>query len=88
MKLLVWLILGVLVYLAVRKNMKASTPEKPRSTWTERDPDMPTRSNGKPSEPMVSCAQCQVFIPSSEAVRRGEHVFCCDEHAQQFSAQQ
>lgn len=87
MKLLVWLLLGFFVYLAVRKNMKASSSKKPSTTWTADEQNAPVRPSGKPSETMVSCAQCQVFIPSSEAVHRGTHVFCCDEHAQQFTAQ-
>lgn len=87
MKLLVWLLLGVLVYLALRKNMKGSRSDKPRSGWSASEQDATAHTAAKPSESMVSCAQCQVFIPSSEAVRRGEQVFCCDEHAQQFNSQ-
>lgn len=84
MRLFVWLLLGFFVYLAIRKNIRSSTSEKPRATWTSDESDTPAHQPGKPSETMLSCAQCQVFIPSSEAVRRGEQVFCCDEHAQQF----
>lgn len=90
MKLLVWLMLGFLVYLAVRKNMRSSNQSKPRPTWTEEQQES-THYRKAPgpdhaSETMVSCAQCQVFIPSSEAVRRGTQIFCCEEHAQQFTA--
>ncbi|GAB4180015.1 MAG: hypothetical protein Fur0039_24540 [Rhodocyclaceae bacterium] len=31
-------------------------------------------------ERMVSCAHCGVHLPESEAVKRGQSYFCCDEH--------
>ena len=91
MRLLLWLLLGFLVYLAIRKNIQSTTSKKPGPTWSSDEQESaqaahPSASD-KPSETMVACAQCQVFIPSSEAVRRGTLVFCCDEHAQQFTAQ-
>lgn len=32
------------------------------------------------SEVMVRCARCGIYLPSSEAVRRREEVFCSAEH--------
>ncbi|WP_051240577.1 PP0621 family protein [Tepidiphilus margaritifer] len=32
------------------------------------------------AEPMLQCAHCGVFVPTSEAVRSGGRVFCCQEH--------
>ncbi len=87
MKLLVWVLLGVLVYLAVRKNMKASDSKKPGANWADDGQNVRGSVATKPSEAMLSCAQCQVFIPASEAIHRGSHAFCCDEHAQQYTSQ-
>lgn len=30
---------------------------------------------------MVRCAHCGLHIPDNEAIQRGEHYFCCQEHA-------
>ena len=32
-------------------------------------------------EQMVSCAQCGLYIPASEAVYRTGKVYCCEEHS-------
>jgi len=34
---------------------------------------------GEP-ERMVHCEHCGVYLPQSEAVRQGEHYYCCAEH--------
>ena len=32
------------------------------------------------AEQMVACEHCGLHVPSSEAVREGEHAYCCAEH--------
>lgn len=32
------------------------------------------------AERMLRCDHCSVYIPESEAIRRGDGVFCCHEH--------
>jgi uncharacterized protein len=87
MKLLVWLLLGVLVYFAIRKNLRAASDKKPQdqapapaNDWA--DASSAYSANKKESEAMLNCAHCQVYFPASEAVVRGTHNFCCLEHAE------
>ena len=85
MKLLVWLLLGVLVYFAVRKNLRAASDKKQpdqaaANDWA--DASSTYSANKKESEPMLNCGHCQVYFPASEAVVRGSHNFCCLEHAE------
>lgn len=85
MKLLVWLLLGVLVYFAVRKNLRAASDKKPQNQssvndWA--DASSTYSANKKESEAMLNCAHCQVYFPTSEAVVRGSLNFCCLEHAE------
>ncbi|HGX92327.1 MAG TPA: hypothetical protein ENK35_03335 [Candidatus Tenderia sp.] len=32
---------------------------------------------------MVRCEQCGLHIPSTEAIERAGHYYCCQEHAEQ-----
>lgn len=32
-------------------------------------------------ELVISCAHCGVYVPSSEAVKRGDRIYCSEEHA-------
>lgn len=85
MKLLVWLLLGVLVYFALRKNLRAASDKKtqaqaPANDWA--DASTTYSANKKESEAMLNCAHCQVYFPASEAVVRGSQSFCCLEHAE------
>lgn len=68
MKLLAWLLLGLLVVWAIRSKKSAAHPEKtavPRLN----EPEL-----------MVQCAQCGVHFPASEAVSQAGLSFCCEEH--------
>lgn len=72
MRLLMWLGLAVLVYLALRKQTRRQHKEtKSQST---------AASSG--SEQMLPCAVCQVFIPESEAIIRHGQAYCCNDHAE------
>lgn len=88
MKLFLWLCLGVLVYLAIRKSFRANLPPSNRNQdsahtghgeW--RDDPFVQNSSAKQAESMLSCAHCQVYFPASEAVQRGTLHYCSAEHA-------
>ena len=84
MRLLMWLGLAVLVYLAVRKSFRNNqTPSRSESAeegaWS--DNTFPPSSGSKRVEAMLNCAHCQVYFPASEAVLREAHPYCCKEHA-------
>jgi hypothetical protein len=89
MRLLVWIILGVVVYLALRKkSQNIGRPDAASGTWNgERNG---SDSNSKKTtagvaqgqgETMVCCVQCQVYVPASEAIVRGDKAYCCQAHA-------
>jgi uncharacterized protein len=88
MKLLLWLGLAVLVYMAVRKNFRSKVPRSNRQSESARsdtnqwaDEQFSTAASSKQAETMLSCAHCQVYFPASEAVVRGELNYCSVEHA-------
>lgn len=92
MKLLMWLGLAVLVYLAIRKNMRTNKPpsnsaQTDTTQWSDDTfgPAGRSASNSNQSasrgETMLSCDYCQVYFPASEVVSRGEQNYCCTEHA-------
>lgn len=31
---------------------------------------------------MVACKYCGLHIPETEAIKRGDHYYCCEEHAE------
>lgn len=68
MKLLAWLLLGILVIWALRSK-KAGVTEK---TTQPRHLDAP--------ELMVKCAHCGVYLPASEAITQSGELFCSEEH--------
>lgn len=91
MRLLMWLGLAVLVYLAIRKSLQAKQPptnstQDTAANWSD-EPFGANRSTGstqqgrQQSEAMLSCEHCHVYFPASEAVLRGTQQFCSIEHA-------
>lgn len=76
MRILMWLGLALLVFFALRKQVRAKQKQNLR-------PDFGDASRATTSEQMVACAVCQVFIPRSEAIERDGEVFCCPDHANQ-----
>ena len=68
MKLLAWLLLGLLVVWAIRS--KKSTIHAEKS-------EVPRLSE---PELMVQCDYCGVHFPASEAVRQDDMAFCSEEH--------
>lgn len=84
MKFLMWLVLAVLVILAIRKKARPLTQESMRSRNPEMASDasfdMPATA-AAPVETMVCCAHCQIYLPASEAVIRGQQTYCSSAHA-------
>lgn len=76
MRMLFWLGLLVLIILALKKKMQP--PKRPVATFTSTDTHPHSASS---AETMVCCAHCQIYLPVSEAVQRGEQLYCSKEHA-------
>ncbi len=72
MRVIVWIALAILVYLALRKKV-VNTQQQSRFT--------PPPTQTEAGETMVACATCQVFIPCSEAVNKNGQSYCCADHA-------
>ncbi|MEO8406839.1 MAG: PP0621 family protein [Oxalobacteraceae bacterium] len=68
MKLLAWLLLGLLVVWAIRSKKSTIHTEKT---------EVPRLSE---PELMVQCDHCGVHFPASEAVRQAGMAFCSEEH--------
>lgn len=90
MKLVVWLLFGLLVYWALRSQMKRNQERynASRSNSAQgRSSAQPFPNSSKPAESMVSCFYCQIYLPASEAIHQAaagssEHYFCSAEHAE------
>jgi uncharacterized protein len=65
-RLLLWLILGFIAYVAA-KRWASQSLRRPRAA----DP---------PSEAMVSCAACGLNVPKSEALAHDGRWYCSREH--------
>lgn len=84
MRIILWLLLGVLVILALKKkarDMQSRTFQTPPEAAPSAAPGHAVRD----AEDMVSCAHCQLYVPVSEAVLRGELHFCSAAHADQHT---
>ncbi|MDE2428606.1 MAG: hypothetical protein KGM99_07760 [Burkholderiales bacterium] len=77
MRVLFWLGLLVLIVLAIKK--KSQPLERTGPTYTA--PPAPTSSKGGAVETMVCCAHCQIYLPASEAIYRGDQTYCSTAHA-------
>ncbi len=69
-RLLAWLALIIVaVWLYRKKNRATAAPPT----------DQPSQLGD--AEKMLSCAQCGVYIPASEAIQKQGQYFCCEQHA-------
>ncbi len=76
-----YLLFGLLAYLAWRWYTAQRSNDEP----AVQAPPSPAPSVNGP-EKMVSCAQCGVYLPQSEAISGvGELHFCSTEHRHQYS---
>lgn len=91
MRLLVWLLLAILVYWALRNRSKG-VKENLRKAWDDKfnnaqagGATQPGRKASAQIENMVACEFCQIYLPASEAIdfttSSSVHYFCCEEHA-------
>lgn len=80
MKLLMWLLLGVLVYWALRSQMKRKHTEFRQHQTRQANH---AAAHSPPVENMVTCAYCQIYLPASEAIHQTstDQYFCSEEHA-------
>lgn len=74
MKVLAWLLFFGLVIAALFKKMSVTRINIIRMTGEHKQFD----NSG--AEIMVCCAHCGIYIPSSEAIRHENTVYCCMEH--------
>ncbi|MEY3263433.1 MAG: hypothetical protein RL717_910 [Pseudomonadota bacterium] len=81
MKYLLW---AVVIYVAWRW---ITAPKKPQADpLAENEPDVAstTEATGSAPEKMVSCAQCGIHLPVSEALTDvNRQIYCSEEHRQQ-----
>jgi uncharacterized protein len=90
MKLLLWLLLGLLIYWALRSQIKRNQNRRNQSPFEGNSmrSSAPPKS-AAPVENMVACAYCQLYLPASDAIRSAdsttEHYFCSAEHAKLYS---
>lgn len=77
MRVLLWLGLFVLVLFALKKKGQAVFAPKQDATQA------PPAETGSGGESMLCCERCHVYFPASEAVLRGDKVYCCAAHADQ-----
>jgi uncharacterized protein len=83
MKLLFWLLLGFLVYLALRKKGSAQGGRSHPSAGAAE-----TRPRAGSPEAMLQCRQCGVHFPASEAVHDPfGAVFCSEDHLRLFNTE-
>lgn len=76
LRILFWLILGGLVYFALRKKFQSLRAEQREQVEQQRATEKSTEV-----ESMLVCAHCGTYFPASEAVKDvGELVFCSQEH--------
>ncbi len=88
MRIILWLLLGVLVILALKKkarDMQSRTFQTPPEAAPSSAPSAAPGHAVRDAEDMVSCAHCQLYVPVSEAVLRGELHFCSVAHADQHT---
>ncbi|WP_423681427.1 MULTISPECIES: PP0621 family protein [unclassified Undibacterium] len=84
MKLLMWLVLAVLVILAIRKKARPLMQDSIRSRDAETTSGAAfdrSATSAQATETMVCCAHCQIYLPASEAVIRGQQIYCSSAHA-------
>jgi uncharacterized protein len=75
MKLLLWLVVGLVIVAWLMRGKKSL--KSPEST---RQPEVAAVSESK-AEPMVQCAHCGIHLPVSESlVDPKGTAFCCEEH--------
>lgn len=80
-KLLSWVALGLLVYVAYRLLLVSKRRAERARAAAQHDttPD-PERAAVQQGEPMVACAQCGVYLPATEALEADGRAYCSPAH--------
>ena len=92
MRLLVWLGLALVVYLALKSKAR-SMQEKMRKAaeFEAQAASQPAQRSAGAVENMVACAHCQLYLPASEAIHlttpSSELFFCSEAHLRLHSSQ-
>ena len=90
-RLLFWIALVILVVMAVRSKLRAAMARAHGPAAGSSAGPAPASAGGgakawgqveDKSEPMLCCARCGVYFPSSEAVRADGRDYCSPAHAQ------
>lgn len=71
-KLLLFVLLGVAIYLWMRAVRRAQKQDAP--------PQSPS------PQPIVACAQCGVHVPQSDSLMAAGQHYCCEQHREQGCA--
>lgn len=85
MKMLVLIAVLVAVVWLMRGLRKPKLPPRPGQ---EAPPTATSTEAKQTHEEMISCQQCGVHLPRSEALPGRGGVFCCDAHRSAFESQQ
>ena len=78
MRFLIALLAGAVLFFVAKALLSG-----PSETNTQRRRQNKRANNEK----MVPCAVCELHLPQSEAVIRGDKFFCTEEHAKQWKSQ-
>jgi uncharacterized protein len=87
MRFLLWLVLGLIVYFALRSKVRSMRETMREAVKAEMDAAVAAQNQQRPpipAENMVACAHCHLYLPASEAIHlqtpTSEQFFCCEEH--------
>jgi len=85
MRLLVWLVLAALVYLAIRSKARSMRENIRNAARAEFEAQAATQKKATTTpENMVACEYCHIYLPASEAVSvvtpSSSQFFCSEEH--------
>jgi hypothetical protein len=88
MRVLIWLLFILIVFLAVKSRLKAMQQDIRNAAREEFEAQAKQRP-AAPTENMVACAHCNVYLPASEAVQMvtpsSQHYFCSEAHLKALS---
>ena len=97
MRVMIWLVLALIVYLALRSKARRMQEDMRNTVRAEFEAQAATEAQNQPQrapvvvENMVACAHCQIYLPASEAVHlttpNSELSFCSEAHLRQYSSQ-
>jgi uncharacterized protein len=95
MRLLVWLLLAVIVYFAIRSRARSMQQNLRRAAEFQaqgaghQSASQATSKPAVPAENMVECSYCHIYLPASEAIQfkaPNHQFFCSEEHLHLHSA--